>query len=79
MNKLTSIIRLAVILALFSVAMLLLVCEEGAAPQAWALRFIIDKALAIGAMLIVARLYSRWSKTDPLFIAYNRMCDADTD
>lgn len=71
MNKLVSIIRVAVVLALSTFALLFLFGEElDENLSAWIHHFLIDKALAFLAFMVVARLYKRWSKTDPWFIAY---------
>lgn len=71
MNKFVSIIRVAIVLALSAFAFLFLFGDESdESLSAWVLQFIIDKALAFLAILVVVRLYKRWSKTDPWFIAY---------
>lgn len=53
--------------------------EQDEALVTWALRFVFDKALAIGAIFLLTRLYKRWSKTDPWLIAYGKMCDEAMD
>ena len=80
MNKLASIIRVAVVLALSSFALLFLFGEEvDENLMAWMLHFLFDKGLALIAIMIVARLYKRWSKTDPWFIAYEAWCKQAED
>lgn len=80
MNKLVSIIRVAVILALGLFGFLFLLAEElDENLSAWITHFIIDKALAFIAILVVVRLYKRWSKTDAWFIAYDEWCRKDED
>ena len=76
MNKLTSITRIGIILALGLFALLYLFGEElDHNLSVWILHVIIDKALAILAISIIVRLYKRWSKIDPWFIAYQKMCN----
>ena len=80
MNKLASIIRVAVVLALSTFAFLYLFGEElDENLSAWMLHFLIDKALAFLAILVVVRLYKRWSKIDPWFIAYEEWCKKGED
>lgn len=76
MNKTISVIRIAILFALGMVAFFLILGEEQDANLlTWTLRFICDKALVIGAIFLIARLYKRWSKIDPWFIAYEKMRD----
>lgn len=76
MNKTISIFRILIILALSSFAFLFLLGEEQDENLlAFVFRFLADKALAIGAIFLIARLYKRWCKVDPWFIAYEKMCD----
>lgn len=80
MNKTISIIRIAVLLALGALAAVLILGQEPDTDTlAWTFRFIVDKALGVGTIFLIARLYKRWSKIDPLFIAYNKMCDRVMD
>lgn len=76
MNKTISIFRILIILALSSFAFLFLLGEEQDENLlAFVFRFLADKALAIGAIFLIVRLYKRWCKVDPWFIAYEKMCD----
>lgn len=76
MNKTISIIRIAILFALGMVAFLLIFGEEQDADLlTWTLHFIIDKAVGIGVLFLIARLYKRWSKIDTWLIAYEKMCD----
>lgn len=80
MNKLVSIIRVAVVLALSTFAFLYLFGEElDENLSAWMLHFLFDKALAFISILVVVRLYKRWSKTDAWFIAYEKWCKEGED
>ncbi|MDE6339591.1 MAG: hypothetical protein K2K97_07380 [Muribaculaceae bacterium] len=75
MNKLVSIIRVVIVLALSLAAFLFLFgVELDKNTSAWMFHFIIDKALAFLAIFVIVRLYMRWSKTDPWFIAYDVWC-----
>lgn len=80
MNKTISIIRIAILLALGMFAILFIFGEEqNANLLTWMLRVIVDKALGFGAVILITRLYKRWSKVDPWFIAYDKMCDEVMD
>lgn len=80
MNKLVSIIRVAIVLALSTFALFYLFGEElDENLSAWMLHFFIDKALAFFAFYVIVRLYKRWSKTDPWFIAYEKWCKKAED
>ncbi|MBD5200754.1 MAG: hypothetical protein HDS85_01720 [Bacteroidales bacterium] len=71
MNKLVSIIRVAIVLVLSSFGFFFLLGEElDENLSDWMLHFLIDKTLAFLAILVVVRLYKQWRKTDPWFIAY---------
>ena len=68
-----SIIRIAILLALSSLAFLFLIGEEQDENlSVWMLHFIFDKALAFGAGYLTYVLYRRWSKSDKLIAAYDR-------
>ena len=76
MNKTISIIRILILVSLGMFAMLFLLGEEQDENLlTWTLRFICDKALAIGAIFLIARLYKRWRKVDPWLMAYDKMRD----
>ncbi|WP_301196570.1 MULTISPECIES: hypothetical protein [Muribaculaceae] len=76
MNKTISFIRIAILFVLGMFAILFIFGEEQDANLlTWMLRVIVDKALGFGAVIIITRLYKRWSKVDPWFIAYDKMCD----
>ncbi len=76
MKKAISIIRIVILFSLGMVAFLLIFGEEQDADLlTWTFRFVIDKAVGIGTIFLMARLYKRWSKVDPWIIAYNKMCD----
>lgn len=76
MNKTISIIRIAILFSLCMVAFFLILGEEQDANLLhWILRFIADKAIGIGSIFLIARLYTRWSKVDPWLMAYEKMCN----
>lgn len=80
MNKTISIIRIAILFSLGMVAFLLIFGEEQDADLlSWTFRFVIDKTIGIGTVFLIARLYKRWSKIDPWFIAYDKMFDEVMD
>lgn len=75
MNKSVSIIRVIILLALSTFAIIFLFGEEQG-DSAWTfLQILIDKGLAIGVCYLIGKLYKRWSKVDPWLIAYDKMCD----
>lgn len=76
MNKTISIIRIAILFALGMVASLFIFGEEQDENLlTWTFHFIVDKAVGFGTMFLIARLYKRWCKVDPWFMAYEKMCD----
>lgn len=65
MNKTISLIRIAILLALVSAGMILLLGEEqGAVNWSFLIRVILDKALGIGCFYVMGKLYGRWRKSD---------------
>lgn len=80
MNKTISIIRIAILFVLSGIAMIFLFGEEQDANLAtWMFRFLVDKAFAFVLIFNIARLYKRWSKIDPWFIAYEKKCNEAMD
>lgn len=65
MNKTESLIRIAILITLAIVGFGLVFCEEHD-EDLWVftLRVIFDKAFGVGCIYLMAKLYSRWSKTD---------------
>lgn len=49
--------------------------EQDANLLMWIFRFIIHKAVGIGIIFLIARLYTQWRKIDPWLIAYDKMCN----
>ncbi len=73
MNKAISILRIAILFAVFGIGMLFLFGEEqDESNVAFFFHFIFDKALAFGAGYLTYVLYRRWSKSDKLIAAYDR-------
>ena len=78
--KTISVIRIAILFVLGSVATILLFGEEQDANIGWfLLHVLMDKAIAIGLFYYIGRLYKRWSKVDPWLKAYDKMCDEVMD
>ena len=76
MNKTISLIRIAILFALGMVAFLLIFGEEQDRNQlTWLFQLLVDKTLGFGLVFFIARLYKHWSRIDPWFIAYGKMCD----
>lgn len=80
MNKIISIIRISILLALAVFAFLFIFGQEQG--PAWEIHFFADKALGFGAAYLLFRLYKRWSSCAPWLMAYDAMCrniDKDND
>lgn len=73
MNKTISIIRIVILLALSTFAVLFLLGEEDANCSLF--QILIDKGLALAAFWYVGRLYKRWAKCDKWIRAYDKWCD----
>lgn len=74
MNKTISIIRIAILAMLGSIAMVLLFCEEqGSSVFEFFFRIILDKALGIAFCFYLVRLWKRWSRVDGWLKAYATM------
>lgn len=80
MTTMKSILRILVLLALSSIAFLLLFGEEmDESLTAFTIHFIIDKGLALLAGYAAYRLYKNWSKVDPWIKGYDKKCERDLD
>ncbi len=80
MNKAISLYRIAVLFVLGMVGFIFLFGEEvDEDTVAFVYRFIIDNAIAAGALLVMAWLYKKWSKVDPWLKAYEKSCDEALD
>ena len=80
MNKTISLIRIAILFALGMLALLFLQAEEQDGNLLiCTFRFICDKALAVGTIFLMGRLYRRWSRVDPWLKACDKMCDEVMD
>lgn len=77
MNKTISIVRIAILLALFGFGVLFLLGEEN--KDCSFFQIIIDKALALAALWYAGRLYKRWAKSDKWIRAYDKKCDEVMD
>lgn len=76
MNKTISVIRIAILFVLGSVATILLFGEEQDENTAWFLfHVLMDKAIAMYLFYVLGRLYKHWSKVDPWLRKYDKMCD----
>lgn len=76
MNKAISIIRISILVALSCIAIILIFGkEQDANLLTWTFSLIIHKSVGIGIIVLIVRLYKRWSKIDPWLIAYYKMCD----
>lgn len=80
MNKTISIIRIAILFILSSLAFIFIFGEEQD-ENVWAFFFhvIVDKGLGIGLCFYVGWLYKRWSKFDPWLKAYDKKSDEVMD
>lgn len=76
MNKTISIIRICILFVLSGLAIMFIFGEEqDENTLAFLLHVIVDKAIGIGSIFFIARLYKRWSKVDPWLMAYDKMRD----
>lgn len=73
MNKMMSLTRIAILFGLSMLAVPFIFGEETGSGFSWMLAFLTNKALGIAAFFATAKLYTRWSKTDPWLKAYERM------
>lgn len=65
MNKTGSLIRIALLLALAIVGFGLVAGEEQDENlRSFFFHVVFDKALGVGCLCLMGKLYSRWSKTD---------------
>ncbi len=80
MNKTISVIRIAILFILSSLAFIFILGEEqDESLSAFFLHVIVDKGLGIGLCFYIGRLYKRWSKVDTWLKAYDKMCDEVMD
>lgn len=80
MNRTISVIRIAIILILSSLAVFLILGEEQETSLfGFFIQVVLDKATGIALFYCVGRLYRRWSKVDPWLIAYDKICDEVMD
>lgn len=80
MNKTISVIRIAILFILSSLAFIFILGEEqDESLSAFFLHVIVDKGLGIGLCFYIDRLYKRWSKVDTWLKAYDKMCDEVMD
>ena len=78
MNKTISILRIAVLISLGLFAFLFLFGEEqDESTTGFILHFLLDKGLAILAVLAMVALYKRWLKEDKWLQAYDKFCDVE--
>ena len=72
MNKTGSLIRIAILLALFSAGLLGMLSIPMDASPRWYSDLILSKAIGCLSLLAFAKLYARWRKTDRWIRAYDR-------
>lgn len=78
MNKTISILRIAVLISLGLFAFLFLFVEEqDESTVGFILHFLLDKSLAILAILAMVVLYKRWLKEDEWLQAYDKFSDVE--
>lgn len=73
MNKSISIIRIGILISLFSVGLLFLMGEEP--DTASVLQIFFNKGFALACLYWMGKLYGRWSKVDPIIKAYDKWSD----
>lgn len=77
MNNTISIIRIAILFAIFGFGMAFLL--DGDSECSSIFQIIISKALALAALWYATRLYKRWAKSDNWLRAYDKKCDEVLD
>lgn len=74
MNKIISIIRIAILTVIGMLATLFIFGEEqDETIFAFLFHVIVDKSLGIALCFYLARLYKRWSKVDPWLKSYEKV------
>lgn len=80
MNKSISLIRIAILVVLFSVSIILIINIENDEPiWKFVIHAILDKGLGFLGLYIFHLLYSQWSKIDPWIAAYDKYCKKGMD
>lgn len=76
MNKTISLIRIAILLVIGSIAIVFIFCEEqDETIFDFLFHVLVDKLLGIGLIIYTGCLYKRWRKVDPWLKAYEKMID----
>lgn len=80
MNKTISLIRIAILLVIGSIATVLIFCEEqDETIFDFLFHVLVDKVLGVAFIFYAGRLYKRWSKVDPWIKDYNKKLDEVMD
>lgn len=66
MNTAKSLLRVAVLLAIFTAGMCCIFALPTADSPLWVTTFLLSKAAGAACISIFARLHARWSRVDPL-------------
>lgn len=78
MKKIISLIRIAILFILSSIAMIFLFGEEQAeSASVWIRLFVFDKVLVAATVYFAVMLYKYWSTCDQMFMAFDNMNDDD--
>ena len=72
MNKVASIVRLAVLVSISIVSFACLFMEPNEHSQSWSQDFVISKVIAFAGLWCASRWYKRMQKTDPSVAANDR-------
>ena len=72
-----SIGRLLILFAVFVIALAALMTEPLDDSPKWAEIFYASKAIALVGFVVFGKFYTRWSKTDKWFKAYNDRCEGE--
>lgn len=76
MNKTISIIRIAILFVLGTLAIIFFFGEEqDEAIMPLLLHMAVDKSLAFAMFYSIGTLYKRWCKVDPIIMACDKMCN----
>lgn len=72
MNKTASLIRISILIALCIVAFIGIFSEPMEDSSTWFTDFFLAKGMGLAAIYAMARLYSRWRKSDPWLAWYHQ-------
>ena len=80
MNKIESLIRIAILIILMGVSLLLIInIEDDESTLDFVIHALLDKGFGFLGFYIFHLLYTRWKKSDPWIAAYDRIATKGMD